>query len=315
LYLATGTPFLYKAHAQIESASFPVTQIEETARIAATGGFSPALVTNDTGSFYSNPALLSEGMQGMLSITYLNHLAGLNSGTVAYAFRIDSLTTTGVGIRYLSFGSIERTDQDGLKSGTFNASDLDLSLSASRLMRSGLRYGANVHLLLSSLDSETASAISLDAGLLYEVERRGLAIGITLRHAGVVMSSIGASKAQLPLDLRLGVSKKLAHIPLLLSLSIYRINKLGEAPKELSAFARLMYHVVLGGEFQFSNNFQLRLGYNFRRHDELGLKSRLDFSGVSTGFGLQISRIGIDYAFSSWSSLGGLHRFTLRTSL
>jgi hypothetical protein len=172
-----------------------------------------------------------------------------------------------------------------------------------------------VHLLLSSLDGESSSALSLDGGLLYEVKDRGLALGLTLRHAGFVMSSIGATKARLPLDLRLGVTKKLAHIPLLLSVSMYRINKLGESPEELSTFARLMYHIVLGGEFQFSQNFQLRIGYNFRRHDELGLKSRLDFSGVSTGFGLQISRIGIDYAFSSWSSLGGLHRFTVRTSL
>ncbi len=313
--MAAGPPSLREAHAQIESSSFPVTQILETARVAATGGFSPALVTNDAGSFFSNPALLTEKMHGMFSVTYLNHVAGLNSGTVAYAFQVDSLSTAGIGVRYLSFGSIDRSDQDGRRSGTFNASDLDLSISGSRLTSSGLRYGANVHFLLSSLDGESASALSFDGGLLYEVDDRGLAIGLTIHHAGFVMSSIGSKNARLPVDLRIGVSKKLTHTPLLLTLSMYRINKLGEAPKELSNLARLMYHVILGGEFQFSRNFQLRLGYNFRRHDELGLKSRLDFAGVSTGFGLQISRIGIDYAFSSWSSLGGLHRFTVRTSL
>lgn len=289
--------------------------MEETARIAATGGFSAALTSDDPGSFFANPALLRRSMHDMLSITYLNHVAGISAGTVAYARQIDSLTTGAIGVRYLSFGTTDRTDELGMKSGTFGASDIDFSIGGSRRTKSGLRYGLNAHFLVTSLDGESASALSFDGGLLYEAPSRGLTIGLSVNHLGFVMSSIGASDNRLPVDLRLGISKKLAHTPLLLSVSFYRLNELGEAPDDLTEFARLMYHVILGGEFQFSRNFQLRVGYNFRRHDELAVKSRLDFAGVSTGFGLLISKIGIDYAFSSWSSIGGLHRFTVRTSL
>jgi len=45
------------------------------------------------------------------------------------------------------------------------------------------------------------------------------------------------------------------------------------------------------------------------------MKSRLDFAGLGFGIGLKITRVRVDYAFNSWSSIGGLHQFTLQTAL
>ena len=301
--------------AQLESSSFPVAQMDETTRSMALGGRSPALLSSDASALFANAALLNSQMQRTVSISYLNHLAGISSGSIAYATSVDSLTSAGIGVRYLSFGSIDRADELGNRDGTFSASDLDIALSGSRGIAKNLRVGMSIHFLNSSLDDESASALSLDGGLVYELPDRSLAVALVVQQVGITMSSIGRSNAELPLDVRVGVTKKLAHVPLLLSISFYRLNELGEAPDDLSAFGGLMYHTILGGEFQFSRNFQIRIGYNFRRHDELGLKSRLDFSGVSTGFGVRVSKIGIDYGFSSWSSIGGLHRFSIRTRL
>jgi hypothetical protein len=71
---------------------------------------------------------------------------------------------------------------------------------------------------------------------------------------------------------------------------------------------------MVGGEFYFSEAFNVRVGYNHRRHEELKMKSRLDLAGVGMGFGLVIRGVGFDYAYNSWSSVGGLHQFTLRVS-
>jgi len=306
---------VHRAVAQRESVSFPVTQQDETTRSMALGGRSPALLSSDASALFSNAALLSTAMHRTVSISYLNHLAGINSGSVAYATTLDSLTTAAIGIRYLSFGSIERTDELGNRNGSFSAADFDLAMSLSRKIITGLRAGASIHFLRSSLDDESASALTIDGGLVYEISRKALSFGLVVQQVGITMSSIGRSDSKPPIDVRVGMSKKLAHIPLLMTISFFRLNELGEAPDHLSAFGQVMYHTILGSEFQFSRNFQVRIGYNFRRHDELSLKSRLDFSGVSTGFGLRISNIGIDYGFSSWSSIGGLHRFTVRTRL
>ena len=48
---------------------------------------------------------------------------------------------------------------------------------------------------------------------------------------------------------------------------------------------------------------------------EVLFESRLDLAGYSIGTGIRLSRITVDYAFNSWSSLGGLHRFSVLTSL
>ena len=76
-----------------------------------------------------------------------------------------------------------------------------------------------------------------------------------------------------------------------------------------------MEHISLGGEFQFSEGFNLRIGYNHRRHEALKTKSRLDFAGFGFGVGLKISSIRFDYAYNSWSEAGGMSQFTVRTAL
>ena len=43
------------------------------------------------------------------------------------------------------------------------------------------------------------------------------------------------------------------------------------------------------------------------------IRTSIAMIGFGFGVGLKISRIYFDYAFNSWSSLGGLNQFTLRT--
>ena len=301
-------------NAQIESASFPVVQLDESARVAALGGRSPALKSGDVASLFANPALLSSAELKTLSFSYLNHIGSINAGWISYGRRLDSLTTAAVGIRYLGFGSIDRADDQGRRDGSFNASDISLTLGASRRALPTLSYGVNLNFLLSSIDGYHASAISMDAGVHYEAGP-GLSLGATIQNAGLILSSFGTRRDHVPFDMRIGISKKLAHMPLLLSISAYRLHQLDGGPDGTSAISNLFYHLILGGEFVFSDSFQIRFGYNHRRHDELRLKSRLDLAGISMGVGIRLSKLVFDYGFSSWSSLGGLHRFSVQTRL
>lgn len=302
------------AQAQIETSGFPVAQLDESARVASLGGRSPALETENTGALFSNPALLTAEMNQKLSFSYLNHIGSLNAGWISYARSLDSLTTVAIGLRYLSFGAIDRADEQGVTNGTFSPSDVGLTIGASRVGPRKLRYGVNVHLLLSSIDGTHASSISMDAGAFYPLWE-ATTVGLTIHHAGFVLSSLGKRSDEIPFDIRLGFTHKMAHMPLMISVTAYRLNKMDGGPDGTPGLGNALYHVLLGSEFQFSRSFQIRFGYNYRRHDELKMKSRLDMAGFSTGVGIRISRIVIDYAFNSWSSLGGLHRFTVQTGL
>lgn len=316
LFFCVGAPVLaVPSAAQIESSSFPVVQMDESARVSALGGRSPALASDDVGTFFSNPAMLSLNARKKLSLSYLNHIGSVNAAWLSYARGLDSLTTAAIGIRYLGFGSFDRTDEKGSKSGTFNASDLSLTIGASRRYNEKIKYGANVHYLLSSIDGFHSSALIFDAGVFYTIESSSTTLGATIHHAGFVLSSFGKRNDLIPFDIRLGFTKKLAHVPLLLSISAYRLHRLGGGSENDSALSNALYHMIFGFEFIFSESFHVRFGYNHRRHDELQMKSRLDLAGYSIGTGIRLSRITVDYAFNSWSSLGGLHRFSVLTSL
>ena len=141
--------------AQVEISGFPVVQLDESARVAALGGRSPALATDDVSAVFSNPAMLSLKARNKLSLSYLNHVGSVNAAWLSYARGLDSLTTVAIGIRYLGFGSFDRADDQGSTDGTFNASDLSLTIGASRRFRERINFGANVHYLLSSMAADS----------------------------------------------------------------------------------------------------------------------------------------------------------------
>jgi len=305
-----------QVHAQIENSGFPVLQLEPSARTAALAGSSTALLDNGSGALFSNPALISSKADGNLEFSYLNHLSDIDAGWVAYGRDMDSLGVFAAGIRYLSFGQFDERNELGEKTGTFSAADLALTLGASRSWKPNIRYGAALSVMYASIAaSSSATGIGIDAGLVYDDSENRQTFGISLHNVGLVLSSFGERSDHLPADLRIGYTRRLAHLPLLVSVTGYRLHKMDGGPDDAGAIARILYHTRLAGEFQFSESFQVRFGYDHRRHDELRVKSRLDMAGFSTGLGLRISRFAFDYAFNSWSSLGGLHRLTIASSI
>ncbi|QXD14491.1 type IX secretion system protein PorQ [Rhodocaloribacter litoris] len=295
---------------------FSFLRLEPSARAAALGGSYAAVYGDDANALFYNPALLNEQMHGMLSLSYLNHLADLNAGFAAYSRHYEGLGTFGLGLRFLSWGRLDRADEHGERQGTFGASDVALTLGAARTYGERLRYGAGIHAVYSSIAAYNASALAVDLGVLYLLAEQNLTLSASVNNLGVTLSSLGTlTRDELPLDLRLGFTKRLRHLPLLITVMGYNLHDLGDGPENASAVSNVLRYLAFGGEFQFSEAFNLRFGYNHRRHEDLKLKSRLDLAGFGIGVGLKITRVRVDYAFNSWSSLGGLHQFTVRTRL
>lgn len=303
------------AIAQIENSGFPVLQLEPSARTAALAGSSTALLDSGSGVLFSNPALVSPEADGHIEFSWLNHLSDINAGWVAYGRDMGARGTYAAGIRYLSFGQFDERNELGEKTGSFSAADLALTVGGSRAWKPDVRYGAALSVMHASLASNGATGVGIDAGLVYDDSARRQSFGVSVHNLGVVLSSIGERSDALPADLRIGYTRRLAHLPLLVSVTGYRLHKMDGGPDDVGAIARILYHTRLAGEFQFSESFRVRFGYDHRRHDELKIKSRLDMAGFSTGLGIRISRFAFDYAFNSWSSLGGLHRITIASSL
>jgi hypothetical protein len=303
------------AFAQIENSGFPVLQLEPSARTAAMAGSSVALLDTGSGSLFVNPALVSPEADGRMEFSWLNHLSDINAGWIAYGRDMGAKGAYAAGIRYLSFGQFDERNELGEKIGTFSAADIALTVGGSRAWKSGFRYGAALSVMHASLASSGATGAGIDAGLIYDDAARRQSLGVSVHNLGIVLSSIGERSDALPTDVRIGYTRRLAHLPLLVSVTGHRLHKMDGGPDDAGTIARILYHTRLAGEFQFSEAFRVRFGYDHRRHDELKIKSRLDLAGFSTGLGVRLSRFSFDYAVNSWSSLGGLHRITIASSL
>jgi hypothetical protein len=302
--------------AQSDLPGFPFLRLAPSARAAALGGAFSAVYGDDVNALFYNPAALNAQMDGQLAVSYLNHLSDINAGFLGYGREVGTLGSFGAGVRYLTYGELTEADANGVQTGTFGASDLALTVGAARASGERLRYGASVHLIHSRIATEDAAAVAADVGVLYVQPAARLTLSASLHNLGTTVNGLGTEREALPTDLRVGVTKRLRYLPLLVSVTGYELHQAGTlAPEGASITRNVFYHLAFGGEFQFSPAFNLRLGYNHRQHEELKLNSRLDLAGVGFGVGLKVARVKVDYALNSWSDLGRLHQFTVRTKL
>jgi hypothetical protein len=287
-------------------------RLPPSAQAAATASSTLRPESTDLQQFLYNPAVLSQTHHRSVRLSYINHLGDLNGGGVAYGHHLPRIGTLGAGIRYLGYGTMNRTNEAGEHTGSFGASDIALTVGLGRSYSENLRIGAAGHFVSSSIDHMRAAALAVDAGLLYDYSPFDLTLGASVNNLGSEVSKLGRSGANLPLDIRIYASKQLQYVPLLLSITGYNLNAIGE---RTGARDVLTDHLRFGGILQLGSAVEVRFGYNPRRHRAMSTASRLDIAGVTAGFGLHLYRIDFDYTYESWSSFGGLHYLTLGTKL
>lgn len=324
--LAAGALLALAAFSVLPSASaqsrrdtgFDLVRLEPSARASALAGAGGALMGDDPLTALYNPALLDAESDRRLSIGYVNHLSDVSAGTATYALDLPRVgVTTAATVRFLSYGDFERTDAEGTADGTFGASEAAVTLTAAKELIPRVRGGVNVHALFASIDDAGAQALAADAGVTYVVESQGLVLGASVHHIGTVLGSLGETADRLPLDVRLTASKRLRYVPFTITAQGFDLQDLGDRSEaaDSSSIRNALDHFAVGAELQLGRALAVRGGYNARRADALRSGDRLDLAGISMGFGLDLKRVALDYAYNGWSQYGGLHQFGIRTRL
>ena len=126
---------------------------------------------------------------------------------------------------------------------------------------------------------------------------------------GTQLTSYYNEKEELPLDIIVGVSKKLQHLPLRLSLDFHKLNA------ERDDFVQRFKAFSLGAEFTLSKVLRLRFGYDNEKRSDLKIGTSAGIAGFNVGLGAIISNYTFDYGFSSLGAIGALHRVTVSTTL
>jgi len=294
--------------------AFSILRMEPSGRVAGLAGAAVALDASDISTAFQNPALVGHAMNGMLSVSYLNHLTDVKAGFISYAMDAGRIGTVLGGIRYLTFGTFERADENGIRDGTtFGAYDAVVTLGLGRTYGERIQYGASLNWVTSKIDDAGAGAFAADAGVYYYMNDEQLGLSLSVHNVGLVFNSFASSDDELPTDLRLGISKRLSHLPLHLTAMAYNLHDFDGSD---GSFADdVLQHLAVGAEFILGEALRARLGYNHRRHQDLKTDTRLDLAGVGIGFGLNINRFRFDYAYNDWSSLGGIHHLTVQTRI
>ncbi len=299
---------------------FRFMQLTGNARTAALGGSHVALANPDAALFMTNPAYLSPDSHSNISLTWLNHISDINMGVAAGAYHVESLGTFGVGLRFINYGDIRRADESGTDLGNFSANDLAFSLGFSREVMPNLRAGITGNAIYAGYDDFNSTAISFDAGLYYFWEELNMYVGGAITNIGFQVSTFDGRDESLPLNIRLGMSRRLEYVPLRINLTFHSLNQWemetfrdeGESP---SFTSNLFRHITVGGELLLSDNFHIRVGYDHLTNEELKVSTRLDTAGFGIGLGLNIRGFVFDFSRSSFSDLGGVTRIGIQTYL
>ena len=286
--------------------TFDFLRLEMDARAAALGNSNLA-IQNDPAVIFRNPGAISTIQDPSASIGFLKDLIDINAGYASYVQKIENIGWFGGGVTYLNWGSMKKTDKFGNDIGTFGAGELAVSAGYGNVYEN-LHYGGAVKFIFSSIDTYTASALALDAGISYSIPSEQIVLGMSVLNIGTELSHYLDQKLDLPLDIKIGISKKLEHLPLLLNLNFHKLNESQDnIAQHLSQFS-------IGGEFTLSDYVQARIGYNNEMHRELKLGQSAGLTGFSAGLGILVTPYKLDYAVTSWGDIGYLHRISLGTT-
>jgi len=295
-----------KTYSQEEIPAFDFLRVDPGAKASSLAGAFDTY-TDDPNTMFYNPASLSTITTKKVSAGFGKYLLDINFGTLAYAQKYKDIGWFGVGIKYFDYGSFDKADENGVTTGeTFSANDLMFSVGFSNYMYERINYGVTVKYIYSGIGEYKSSALALDLGMLYLIPSQQIGISLSVNNLGTQLSSYISTKEKLPLDVRVGFSKRLEHTPVRLNVSFSKLTESREKfLQHFKAFA-------IGAELIFSDNVSARLGYDNEQRQDLKLGTSLGIAGFSAGLGIRVAdKVVFDYGLNSLGKIGSTHRINI----
>ncbi len=308
---------------------FNFLQMTTSARTAALGGVQIALPDADPELLLQNPALLSPGMNNTLSVNYANYLAGIGFGYGVYVKDLGKYGMAAIGIQFVDYGQFVAADETGVKTGNFSASDYALALTWGKSFGSLFTAGASLKPIYSHLENYQSFGIAADLGIVRHTRNQLTTLAMCIRNIGTQLTTYydGSSHERVNWSLEMGCTHKLKFAPFRLSATAYDLNKwnaevtdtdpngINSPASGQSALSAVMRHLSLGAEIFPENRITFRLGYNYRRHNDLFVTGQSGLVGFTTGLGINLSAVHFNYAVSGYYQGGMVQNFSLTADL
>ena len=295
-----------------QQGTYDFLRIDVSARAAALNG-SFVSMKDDPNVIFYNPASIGTLTTPKVSASYVDYLMDVSAGTLSYGQHIDGIGNVGGGIIYMNYGTFNRTeiDQNGSIDvlGTFGASDLAIIAGIAAHYDDDILVGVNAKYIYSNIAEYTSAAVAADVGFLYDIPSQNLSIGGSVLNIGKQLKTYDGVTELLPLDVRLGITKRPEHLPVYLNIDFDQLNE-----NSNNFFDRFSYFTV-GAEFLMSKSLRIRVGYNNKQRQDLQTGTTAGLGGFSFGAGLVLKDYLIDYAYNSYGAFGGIQRFSIGINL
>jgi hypothetical protein len=322
--------FCSVTHGQIGGQSvYQFLNLVTSPRQAALGGKIITIFDNDVNQANFNPATINSEMDNHLALNYGSYFGEVTYGTASYAYTFDRhLQTFQAGVNYVNYGKFQGTDETGNPTSDFTGSEIALSFGYSFMIPDvPVHFGANAKLISSSLESYNSLGGAVDIGALFIDERNDVNWALVVRNIGTQFTTYSGTKEKLPLEVLIGVSQEVENVPIRWHLTLENLQQWniafsnparavgsidgGSTPEKVSFFNNALRHLIFGVELFPKKSFNVRLGYNFRRGEELRVLEQRNFSGISFGFGLKFNNLKFNYSYSRYTLAGNTSLFGL----
>jgi hypothetical protein len=288
-------------------------KLPATPQLTALGGMTTSLQNDDLHLAAYQPALLRAEMNGQLGASINFLYGGVKDMFVVYGHDVPEIQTTlAASVRFISYGNTAQTDAAGNVTGNFRAADFILQIGAARQYLQRWHYGFNLQLISSNYGPYRSLAIAADAGITYTDSANGLRAGLLIKHAGAAVKAYtGSRKDDMPFDMQLGISRRLAKAPLQFSATLHHLHQFdiryadtlfeadvtGDVKKGSFTADKLFRHFVLAAQVYPSRQTEFTLAYNVLRRKELSLFNiGSGLTGFSFGGGVLFKSLQVRYA-------------------
>lgn len=283
------------AYAQESQTTYNFLRVPMSAHAAALGGDNVSVIEDDEALVFHNPALLTSVSDKTLNLNYLNYMSGVNMLSVAFNKLIKERATVALAAQYVDYGKMKQTTAENVQIGEFSAKDIVLSGYFSYMLSDLWSGGISAKLLTSYIGGYNSLAMGIDVGINYYNPDKGWSASLVAKNMGGQLKAYDDNYESMPLDVQLGVSKRLIHTPLRFHATLVDLNHLNY---------KLIHHLVAGIDILFSDQVWVGAGYNFRRANEMSITSIDEESnhgaGFSCGAGINLHRLKINLAYGKY---------------
>lgn len=274
---------------------FNFLRLPASAHVSALGGDNISLVENDASLVFHNPALISYVSDKTLNLNAMTYMEGSVTASASFTKALGDRATWGVQGRFISYGEMKETTVTGEQTGTFGARDVALSGSFAYGLAERLSGGVTAKMVGSFIGSYSSLGVLVDLGLNYYDADREWSFSAVARNLGGQVKAYEDDFEPVPLDLQLGVSKRLIGSPLRFSATLVRLNDWQYG---------LGKHLVVGADLLLGEQFYIAAGYNPLRAAQMKIKSGDGESNhgaaLSLGAGMTLERLQLHLAYAKY---------------